>query len=167
MPRKSRPDLIQSLYRAAASCADHHDAATVDKLHIETELDEFIRKRSKMGGIILLTGNPGDGKTHLLMRFEKELTVQGIEVFKDANEKSDRDLLAALEAGYRKKQGGVAIAINEGVLVSLIKEAGDAKWAQAAREILINPYVFGEQFQADIGKVCVIDLNLRNNAKLV
>jgi hypothetical protein len=163
MPRKSNPALIQSLYRAAAACADHHDPATVRLLHIETELDNFIRRKAKLGGLIFITGNPGDGKTHLLRRLQADLEGAGIEVHLDANEEDDEELIAAIDGADRKRKGGIAVAINEGILVSLLQKANGRKWAGVARELLIKPYVYpGEKITEHPG-VCVVDLNLRNN----
>jgi hypothetical protein len=163
MPRTSNVTLIQSLYRAAAACADHHDPSTVRLLHIETALDHFIRKRARQGGILFVTGNPGDGKTHLLRRLEADLDAAGIQVYLDANEEDDDKLIEVIDGAERKKKGGVAVAINEGILVALLRKAKDHKWALAARELLINPYVFPGDTPAEQGGVCVIDLNLRNN----
>jgi hypothetical protein len=163
MLRNSNPTLIQGLYRAAAACADHHDPATVRLLHIETELDNFIRKRAKQGGILFVTGNPGDGKTHLLRRLETDLRTAGVEVHLDANEEDDDDLIKSVDAVGRGRKGGIAIAINEGILVSLLRKAKTRSWVESTRDLLINPYVFPGDRPAEHTDVCVVDLNLRNN----
>jgi hypothetical protein len=163
MRKTSNPELIQNLYRAAAACADHHDAATVRLLHIETAVDEFLRKRAKEGGVIFVTGNPGDGKTHLLRHLEADLKAAKVVTFLDANEEADDVLIDRIDFAMKRAGRGIAVAINEGILVTLLREAADRPWALAAREQLMNPFVFrGAPKKADLA-VAVVDLNLRNN----
>ena len=83
--RESNVALIAGLYRATGTCADHHDDATVRRMHIETAIDDFLRSRAQAGGVVFLTGNPGDGKTHLLRRLEADLRAARMEVVWDAN----------------------------------------------------------------------------------
>jgi hypothetical protein len=163
MRRTANPTLIQSLYRASAACADHHDAATVRLLHIETSVDEFLRRRAREGGAIFVTGNPGDGKTHLLRHLEADLKAAKVQPYLDANEEIDEDLIGRIDLALKRSGRGIALAINEGVLVELLAAAGDRPWARAARDQLLHPFVYrGEVPKADPA-VAVVDLNLRNN----
>jgi hypothetical protein len=163
MPTKSNPELIQNLYRSTAACADHHDAPTVRLLHIETTLDDFLRSRAKEGGAIFVTGNPGDGKTHLLRRLEADLAAAKVEVLLDANEENDAAILSRVDTALKRKGRGIAVAINEGILVTLLQKAGERSWAQAARDQLMNPFVYRDGGGTPDKTVCVVDLNLRNN----
>jgi hypothetical protein len=163
MLKTSNPELIQSLYRAAAACADHHDAATVRLLHIETAVDDFLRKRANQGGAIFVTGNPGDGKTHLLRHLEADLKAAKVATYLDANEEADDTLIDGIDSVMKRAGRGIAVAINEGILVTLLREAGDRPWAQAAREQLMNPFVYRGQVSRSEIPVTVVDLNLRNN----
>lgn len=163
MRKQSNLPLIESLYRAPGACADHHDAGTVRTLHIETAIDDFLRRRAPAGGLVFVTGNPGDGKTHLLRRLEPELAAAKMDVILDANEEVDEALIKRIDGATRKKSRGLAVAINEGVLVNLLRAASDRAWARAAREQLLNPFVHrGHTVDAD-PSVTVLDLNLRNN----
>jgi hypothetical protein len=99
MARVSNPGLIQSLYRASAACADHHDEATVELLHIETQLDGFIRRWAKHGGILFITGNPGDGKTHLLRRLGADLHLKRLP------KKTHARLVRLIEKGHASRAG--------------------------------------------------------------
>jgi hypothetical protein len=163
MPSTSNPTLIQTLYRASAACADHHEAATVRLLHIETSVDDFLRTRAKAGGAIFVTGNPGDGKTHLLRHLDAELRAEKIELRLDANEEDADKLIAAIDDATKRKGRGIAIAINEGILVGLLKRAGDRAWASGARDLLMRPYVYRAAPSDPVTGVAVIDLDLRNN----
>lgn len=163
MPSTSNPTLIQSLYRASAACADHHEAVTVRLLHIETSVDEYLRARAKAGGAIFVTGNPGDGKTHLLRHLEAELRAEKIDIRFDANEEDADRLIEAIDDATKRKGRGIAVAINEGILVGLLKRAGDRAWASGARDLLMRPYVYREAPADPVTGVAVIDLDLRNN----
>jgi hypothetical protein len=163
MPSTSNPTLIQTLYRASAACADHHEAATVRLLHIETSVDNFLRARAKAGGVIFVTGNPGDGKTHLLRHLDAELRAEKIELRLDANEEDADQLIGAIDDANKRKGRGIAVAINEGILVNLLKRAGDRAWASGARDLLMRPYVYRAAPSDPVTGVAVIDLDLRNN----
>ena len=163
MRKQSNLPLIESLYRAPGACADHHDVGTVRLLHIETAVDEFLRKRAPLGGVVFVTGNPGDGKTHLLRRLEPELAAARMDVVLDANEEADEELVRRVEGALRRKGRGLALAINEGVLVNLLRTASDRPWARATREQVLNPYVYRAQPPETDASITVLDLNLRNN----
>ena len=163
MRKQSNLPLIESLYRATGACADHHDVGTVRLLYIETAVDEFLRRRAAAGGVVFVTGNPGDGKTHLLRRLGPELAAAKMDVVLDANEEADEELVRRIEAAVRRKARGLALAINEGVLVQLLRSASERPWARSARDQVLNPYVYREQPPVADSSVTVLDLNLRNN----
>lgn len=165
-PEQSKPELIQSLYRALGACADHHSDETVALLHIETPVDLFIREHAP-GKVLFVTGNPGDGKTHLLRRLSGELAAAGVDVVLDANERPNDELVEEIRTTTRSRKRGLAIAINEGILVQLLRAAEGDSWARAARRQLLNPLVYQEDQTDDAdGGVLVLDLNLRNNLSL-
>jgi hypothetical protein len=185
MPNKEqRIELVRRLYRDVSSCADHHDAPTVEALHIETPVEQFIRGNATGGGICFVTGNPGDGKTHLLRRLERPLREAKAEVCLDANEREEEEVVKLVEDALRSKRG-LAIAINEGTLVDLLRAAGDAAWAGEARRQLLQPFEYtsagsgarerpaaareatgrrpAEKRGPAVERIKVVDLNLRNN----
>ncbi|MCA9607806.1 MAG: DUF4338 domain-containing protein [Myxococcales bacterium] len=160
---QSNPGLIQSLYRALGACADHHSDDTVALLHITTPVDDFIRQKAP-GRVIFVTGNPGDGKTHLLRRLSDELADAKVEVCLDANERPNAELIEDVRKAARSRTRGLAIAINEGILVQLLRAAEEEPWAASARRQLLSPLVYrdGEE-DGEEERFMVIDLNLRNN----
>lgn len=170
---RPRPELVQSLYRSLSSCADHHDAATLALLHIRTAVDDFVLTEVRAGKVVFVTGNPGDGKTHLLRRLEADLALDGASIVLDANERADDDLLALVDAALAQDRGGCAIAINQGILVDLLRAAGERDWARSARRQLLLPFEYHSSgadsaLRKDLGvaddaRVRVVDLNLRNN----
>ena len=66
------------------SCSDCVTDADLDRLHVPTPLEEFLIDRVAEGFSLLLTGNAGDGKTHLLRRIAPELTASNAIVDLDA-----------------------------------------------------------------------------------
>ena len=162
MAEQSSPQLIQSLYRALGACADHHSDEMVSRLHIATPIDAFIRENAP-GRVIFVTGNPGDGKTHLLRRLASDLEKSRVDVCLDANERSNEELIERIRTAARRRTGGLAIAINEGILVQLLRSAVDEEWAPGVRRQLLSPLVYRAESQDDVDQFLVLDLSLRNN----
>lgn len=160
---KRDPRLIQSLYRALGACADHHSEDIVALLHISTPVDDFIRKMAP-GRVLFVTGNPGDGKTHLLRRLACELEDARVEVCLDANERPNEALIEAIRSTERSPGRGLAIAINEGVLVQVLRSARNDSWVTDVRRQLLSPLVYRDSVERhDDARYVVVDLNLRNN----
>lgn len=159
----SGPQLVRGLYRSLAACADHHDENTVALLHIETAVDSFLRLRAPKRGVIFVTGNPGDGKTHLLKHLSPDLTEAGLKVILDANQLSDEALAESIEKAYSGRSDGAVLAINEGVLVSLLDRYSMSAWAKGVKQYLLAPFWYRATPVPLDPRVCVIDLNLRNN----
>jgi adenylylsulfate kinase-like enzyme len=44
-----------------------------ERLHLTTELEDLLLDRAQPGSSIILTGNAGDGKTHLARAIERRL----------------------------------------------------------------------------------------------
>ncbi len=170
MPRQPRLDLVQHLYRDAAAVADHHDAETVEALHIRTKLDDFITARAQAADVLFVTGNPGDGKTHLLKHLAAELAAAKADVCLDANEIDDDELIARIDRAQKGRRGCV-VAINEGILHELVRKAAGRSWAADVREQLLHPFQYagsnGKSPTTRVGsaesRFRVIDLNQRNN----
>lgn len=57
---------IRDFYRGSSAYADHIDAGLLACIHLSTKLDNAIIEAVKGGKDIVLTGNPGDGKTHII-----------------------------------------------------------------------------------------------------
>lgn len=162
VPPHDNARLVHGLYRALATCADHHDADTIALLHVETSVDAFVRTHAARR-ITFVTGNPGDGKTHLIRRLAKELEVDRVEICLDANELPTAALIERIDAASRSKHRGIIIAINEGILVDLLRQASTRNWVALARTQLLQPFVYRTDEPPLDDDVCVVDLGLRNN----
>ncbi|MCC6874258.1 MAG: DUF4338 domain-containing protein, partial [Sandaracinaceae bacterium] len=140
MAEQSNPALIQGLYRSLGACADHHSDATVALLHVATPIDDVIRERAA-GRVLFVTGNPGDGKTHVLRRLAPDLKAARVEVCLDATERPNDELIEQIQQALRSRTRGLAIAINEGILVQLLRTAAELPWSAGVRRQLMSPFV--------------------------
>jgi hypothetical protein len=62
------------------ACADELTNEQLARLHISQPLDDFLLEHVRRGFSLVLTGNAGDGKTHLLRKLAPELEKLGAEV---------------------------------------------------------------------------------------
>lgn len=155
-------DAVRTLYRAAAAVAEHHDERTISMLHVPTPVDDVVVAEVAAGCIVFVTGNPGDGKTHLIRKMRDRFPPDA-EICLDANERSNEDLAALVDAALG---GGHALvmAINEGILVDLSVTAKPRSWAEVVRRKLLRALRYNaNSVEADDNRIRVIDLNLRNN----
>ncbi|MCA9693584.1 MAG: ABC transporter permease subunit [Myxococcales bacterium] len=161
MKQVSKPDRVKSLYRASGSCAEHHDPEVATAMHIKTPVDDFIRARAK-GRVLFVTGNPGDGKTHLLQHLAPRLAKDKVTVLLDANEQENEAIVAAIDHALARRGRGLAVAINEGVLHQVLRSTA-RPWVSEVREQLLHPLRYRESDAEPEPPVLVVDLTLRNN----
>jgi len=162
MERNEVIGFLQALYRSTKTCADHLRSEELRLLHVDTAVERFVASKLADDWVVLVTGNPGDGKSHLLLAVRERLARAGIEFILDANERSDADLMTFIDRRLQTGKGA-AIAINEGTLFDLLRSAGSAAWARTVHEQLTRPLSYrGEELDLPL-KILVVDLNLRNN----
>lgn len=63
---KTGIDFIRDFYRGSSGYADFIDYGFLSRVHVVTELDSAIIEAVGTGKDVVLTGNPGDGKTHII-----------------------------------------------------------------------------------------------------
>lgn len=154
---------VEKLYRNANSYADRLTREELDWIHVDLGLDDFIIERAREGQQVVITGNPGDGKTFVIERLRERLTELDAVVITDANACSDADILSAWRSCDENGRAFI-LAINEWPLFELRRLAvqqGFAPVEEAVRQVRSAVY-FGTSPEARRGRVSVIDLNLRN-----
>jgi hypothetical protein len=155
-------DIVRSLYKSSASCADHHDAVFLKGLHIQTAIDDAITLAARQNKIVIVTGNPGDGKTHLIRRVQDDFPAKA-RVNEDANQREDKALIKEIDDAYQSKNPFV-LAINEGVLLSICEQARTKSvWAKDVIQAILRPYIYDDEVMQSDSRLLVLDLNLRNN----
>lgn len=171
----AEPDTELEFWRDIAragpdACADELSAEALARLHVPQPLDEFLLEKVRQGFSLVLTGNAGDGKTHLLRRLEPELSRVGAVVERDATAAMRPDDIGPVLDAWREASAAgrpYCLAANEYPFHLLCRAGKDfPPIAEAARQAA-NRLIYGEEVSAPgvsglKVKVLVVDLSLRN-----
>lgn len=150
------------------ACADELSPEKIASLHVPQPLDEFLLRHVKRGFSLVLTGNAGDGKTHLLRRLEPELKKLGAEVETDATAAmKPEDVSSILRRWKKAHRDGkpFCLAANEYPLYLLrISGKGFAPLDEVERqcEHRLAYSLTPDTNENAREKVLVVDLSLRN-----
>lgn len=150
------------------ACADELSAEALARLHVPQPLDDFLLEKVREGFSLVLTGNAGDGKTHLLRRLEPELSRIGAVVERDATAAMRPDDIGPVLEAWREAHAAgrpYCLAANEYPFHLLCRAGKDfPPVAEAARQAAHRlVYCEAETAPAVSGlKVLVVDLSLRN-----
>lgn len=138
-----------------------------DRLHVPTSIEDFVRDQVGKGRSVVLTGNAGDGKTHILRRIQPALESAGAYVVSDATAlMRGGDSTPVLNVWREASAAGrpFCVAANEYPLFQLRAAKKDfGQLAEVERQCLhrlaYGPKSSDEDAQSN---VIVIDLSLRN-----
>lgn len=158
---KAGLDFVRDFYRGSSGFADLIDYTLLSKVHVSTELDSAIIKAVNSNKDVVLTGNPGDGKTHIIRILQEQLAALASNpvVELDASTLTSEAIYHNW-ADATEQARPFVIAINAAVLFSLAKEYPDFAPATEAAQQMIKATVFhGEAI--DNEKVAVFDLSKR------
>ncbi|MBF0370482.1 MAG: DUF4338 domain-containing protein [Magnetococcales bacterium] len=149
--------------------SDSLSESELERLHVKLDVEDFIKDAVSKGFSLFLTGNAGDGKTHVLKRTAPELRAHGAIVVEDATATMRRGKIAPVLDRWREavsSQVPFCIAINEYPL-HLLRAAAKKALPSQAEELdrqCRNRLVYGPETEAESdGKnLLVIDLSQRN-----
>ncbi len=113
-------ELLNGLYFSEAANADLTSASARALLHIETPLEKLIVSTVSSGRDVVLTGNPGDGKSHLVRTLADRHSLDAAIVEPDLSARATEQVLEAWRGAAREKRPFVLCA-NEGPLTDLIE----------------------------------------------
>jgi hypothetical protein len=154
---------IQRLYNHRSCYADRLSAEQLSAIHIETTLENFILDSVRSGRDVVLTGNPGDGKTHLIMRLLPSLNKLGAEHHADATAEESYEVILEAWKGSRKRKKAFCLAINEWPLLEFVRAYSDKfPVLKEVREQVEDGVVYSAAPKSPTKSVVVIDLNHRN-----
>jgi nucleoside-triphosphatase THEP1 len=155
---------VEKLYRNANSYADRLTLEELDWIHVDLSLDGYLLDCATKGRQVVITGNPGDGKTFVLERLREALaSTHNAVVITDANACSDDEILSSWRSCDANGRAFI-LAINEWPLFELRRLARTERFdpvEEAVRQVRSAVY-FGDPPAPPQGRVVVIDLNLRN-----
>lgn len=156
---------IERLYRSTKSYADRLSPEELETIHVDLGVDNYLLEQARAGQQIVVTGNPGDGKTHLIERLRPGLEALGARVITDANACSDEEIIDTWE-DCRKDGRPFVLAINEWplyVLQRLARTRSLAAADEALRQVTTARFfVEAQRPEPPKDNVVVIDLSLRN-----
>lgn len=158
----SKLDFVRNLYKGSSLYADYSDIDILKSIHVTTDIDEKIFEVLESKRSLILTGNAGDGKTHLirmLMPRFIELPVAP-KVILDASQKTEDELYEEWKNSF-ENDTPLCMAINAAVLHSLYVKYSNFEPIREAYLQMENGLCFDDSsLTADYS--VVYDLSRRN-----
>lgn len=160
---KTASETIRLLARAVN---EHFPDGLLKKLHIKTPVEGEIIFNSQKKHVVIVTGNPGDGKTHLIRRAKAEFPNK-TKIILDGNELESDELVKEIQGAISHRLP-LVMAINEGILLQACHPV-EARytWARDIVGSLLHPYRYESRDEENAAPekigVVVFDLTHRNN----
>ena len=164
--KKEKLNFVRGFYRGTSAFADNIPIDLLTLIHVETDLDKVIVDDVSSGKDVILTGNAGDGKTHIIKVHKDKLEETGKNpVFMlDASEKSSAEIYDRWREARREGRPFV-LAINAAILFQLYEycQQNDQNFKPPfeAFDLMQNSVTFhgnGVEYE----DVALYDLNQRN-----
>src|SRR5207249_1854981 len=99
--------------------ADLTTAEARARLHLPTPLEELVAREVRAGRDVILTGNPGDGKSHLVRTLVESGRLAGAVVELDLSARPTEEVLEAWQKA-RDTRRPFVLCGNEGPLTELL-----------------------------------------------
>lgn len=156
-------DFLRGFYKGSSAYSDFIEKEKLNRIHVATGLDKAIIGELKKGNDVVLTGNPGDGKTHIVRVLEDEFQKEGlsIEIEIDASTKTSQEIYEKW-LNTRKEGRQFVLAINAAVLFSLKRDYPDFKPIISSFNQMIYALDGKDFSEEDLHNVVVFDLSRRN-----
>lgn len=151
---------LATLVGGRASFAERLSDKELAAIHISTKLDDGLIDVIAQGKRLYITGNPGDGKTHIIERYRSDLEKYNAFVNVDASATNEQSLASNLADAIANGRGAV-VAVNEGPLRQL-KNHLPAKERHSLEDQLNHPFLYGsEQGNVKGSDALLVNLGLR------
>jgi hypothetical protein len=174
-PASPEVEFWRSLAHAGPEvCSDELIREEFKRLHVKRPLEDFLVRKVRDGFSLVVTGNAGDGKTHLLRQLQEQLAADNIKVVfePDATAAMKHGELGPILDSWRKAllaKKPYLIAANEYPLYQLRRD-GPARTPALSKVLAAVDaqcrarLAYGAPSKAEDAsdKVLVVDLSLRN-----
>jgi len=156
-------DGIAEFYNGYNAVAERVEKNKLQYMHIPTSLDAELEAWVGNKYDVILTGNPGDGKTHLIKILEDRGLLTSAYVERDASQRNTETLLRTWSL-KRQENVPFVLAINHAPLRNL---ATDAQSYQALEHLtniseeIDNTVYYNEALKSNLQHTVVVDLNQR------
>ena len=117
-------DVLRGLYYGESTNADLTDLRVRSRLHVPSPLDQLVPTVASQGLDLVLTGNPGDGKSHLIATLQDRGSLDGCDVVLDLSARPSASVLDTWTAAVNAKRSFILCA-NEGPLRDFLTLAGE------------------------------------------
>jgi hypothetical protein len=154
---------LAEFYNGRNAVAERVETSKLQYMHIPTALDTVIETWVTQKFDVILTGNPGDGKTHLISILQGKGSLLSAYVEKDA---SQRDTESILQVWQRKRQENVpfVLAINHAPLRNLAAKAKvypNLEHLVNIPEEIDNCVYYNTPLESKLQRTIVVDLSQR------
>lgn len=165
--KKDKIDFVRGFYRGSSAFAENIPEELLNIIHVPTKLDTSILDDISNGKDVVLTGNAGDGKTHIIKMLTPEICklTNPPDIMLDASESTSEQIYSRWLKAHNEGKPFV-VAINAAVLFALYEycenNAYNFKPVQTAFSKMKNAINFHGNFEEEDSNVIVYDLNQRN-----
>ena len=159
-------DFLSGLYNKQSCYADRLTDEQIEAINVPTRLEQTLRKWLLAKKDIVLLGNPGDGKTHLLRRLHDVIAKVKADVILDATAEKDYERIVRRWKAAAESRVPFCLAINQEPLNRLLSLKSHRLPQLEEVSEQLRSLVFYDGVPKSPKKVFVVDLNLRSNAHL-
>ena len=160
---QNRTEFLRRFYKSSSAFADSTSLHDLEGMHVRTSLDDAVLNVVKKGRDCVLTGNPGDGKTHLIKVLEKRIKKinSDISPVYDASTMTTGEILNAWKKA-RAHDTPFVIAINAAVLYEVAHDKKAPLYVVNAFHQFENGIILGDTSVDTDESVVVFNLGLRS-----
>ena len=155
-------EFLAGLYNKHSCYADRLTSGQLEAIHIPTGLETAVRKWLLAKKDVVLLGNPGDGKTHLIRQVDDVVKRVKADVVLDATAEKDYGRLIRKWKTASDASRPFCVAINQGPLNQLLSIKSGALPQLDEVSHQLRSLIYYDDPPKTPRKVIVVDLNLRS-----
>jgi hypothetical protein len=154
---------LAEFYNGRNAVAERIEKSKLQYMHISTGLDAAIETWVMQKFDVILTGNPGDGKTHLISILQNRDSLSTAYLEKDASQKDTETILKIWQQKKRENKPFV-LAINQAPLRYLAEKAlaySGLEYLANIPDEIDNCTYYNDVPQSKLQRTIVVDLSRR------